>query len=508
MEISSFPLLNQDDSFYMPNFSSFNQDDFAPPTMKKLKIGEEDLGHSFERSFSFQEILNKLFPSETEELAISEPLQDFVSKLFASENEQITTSQPFQENAEIGITEHLQNYQQIDSSGIENNQAFRFSNEKEFSFGSVGQKRARSESSEDFSPAAVNGGAGGQRRCWMKNRSSAWWEQIDSSDCPEEEFKKAFRMSKSTFEMICRELEPVVNKKNTMLRQAIPVRQRVAVCIWRLATGEPLREVSKRFGLGISTCHKLVLEVCRAIQDVLKPKFLNFPNDRKIQETRAEIEKISGLTNVGGVLYTTHVPIIAPKGKVAMYFNKRHTERNNKTSYSVSVQGVVNHKGIFTDVSIGWPGSMSDENVLEKSSLFQRGNMGMMKDGVLVGNSGHPLMDWVLVPYTHQNLAWSQNAFNDRISEVQKIAQDGFMRMKARWACLQKRTETKLQDLPLVLMACCVLHNICEMNNEGLSQELEFEMFDDKMVAENGVRSVNASQHRDQVAKKLLHFNQ
>ncbi|KAL0333748.1 UNVERIFIED_CONTAM: hypothetical protein Sangu_1531000 [Sesamum angustifolium] len=56
-----------------------------------------------------------------------------------------------------------------------------------------------------------------------------------------------------------------------MLRSGIgdPRSTAVAVCIWRLATGEALREVSKRFGLGISTCHKLVLEVCTAIRSVL-----------------------------------------------------------------------------------------------------------------------------------------------------------------------------------------------------------------------------------------------
>ncbi|GAA0162146.1 hypothetical protein LIER_18305 [Lithospermum erythrorhizon] len=477
MEISSIPFSNQEDNLYSSNFFTFNQENFdQPPTMKNQKIGDNDLGLVFRDSFSFEDIFSKLFPGE----------------------DQVT-----------GIVDPFQTNQMLDSSSIDNN-VFRFKNEKEFVFdqnpGKLSHKRSRGESSDDLSVNHVVAG-GGQRRCWMKNRSKAWWEQIDSSHCPEEEFKKAFRMRKSTFEMICRELEHVVNKKDTMLRQAIPVRQRVAVCIWRLATGEPLREVSKRFGLGISTCHKLVLQVCKAFQDVLKPKFLNWPNDRKMQEVKSEFENISGIGNVGGVLYTTHVPIIAPKDKVAMYYNKKHTERNNKASYSVTVQGVVNHKGIFTDVLIGWPGSMSDEKVLEKSSIFQRGNMGLMKDAMLVGNSGHPLMDWVLVPYTQQHLTWTQHAFNEKIEEVQKIGQDAFMRMKARWACLQKRTETKLQDLPLVLMACCVLHNICEMNNEGLSPELKFELFDDEMVAENGVRSVNASHYRDHVAHKLLHFS-
>lgn len=356
-------------------------------------------------------------------------------------------------------------------------------------------------------PSSSGNGApvGHQRRLWVKDRSKDWWDQHNHPDFPEEEFKREFRMSKATFEMICEELDSTVMKKNTMLREAIPVRQRVAVCIWRLATGEPLRLVSKRFGLGISTCHKLVLEVCSAIRTVLMPKFLQWPDEQRMKTIKEEFESISGIKNVAGAMYTTHVPIIAPKISVAAYFNKRHTERNQKTSYSITVQGVVDPKGVFTDVCIGWPGSMPDDQVLEKSALFQRASRGLLRDVWIVGNSGFPLLDWVLVPYTRQNLTWAQHAFNEKVGEVQNVAKEAFARLKGRWSCLQKRTEVKLQDLPVVLGACCVLHNICEMRNEEIDPTAKFELFDDEMVAENSLRSATSVQKRDQIAHNLLH---
>ncbi|KAL3654744.1 hypothetical protein CASFOL_001479 [Castilleja foliolosa] len=366
-------------------------------------------------------------------------------------------------------------------------------------------KRARSESSNVSDEPTSRSGQ--QRRLWVKNRSNAWWEQVNNPDFPDEDFKKAFRMSRATFDVICGELESVVTKKNTMLRMAIPVRQRVAVCVWRLATGEALREVSRRFGLGISTCHKLVLEVCTAIRGVLMAKFLQWPDENRTAEIKREFASFSGIPNVVGSMYTTHIPIIAPKISVAAYFNKRHTERNQKTSYSITLQGVVDPKGVFTDICIGWPGSMTDDQVLEKSALFQRANNGDLNGSWVVGNSGYPLMDWLLVPYSHQNLTWTQHAFNGKIEDVQRVAKESVMRLKARWSCLQKRTEMKLQDLPVVLGACCVLHNICEMRNEGLSPELRFEVFDDEIVPENSVGSGDAMSDRDQIAHKLLHHN-
>ncbi|KAL3844260.1 hypothetical protein ACJIZ3_001663 [Penstemon smallii] len=349
--------------------------------------------------------------------------------------------------------------------------------------------------------------AGPQRRLWVKNRSKDWWDQCSSPDFPEEEFKKAFRMGKNTFELICNELSSAVSKENTMLRDAVPVRQRVAVCIWRLATGEPLRLVSKKFGLGISTCHKLVLEVCSAIRNVLMPKYLRWPDEETLSSIKDDFESISGIPNVVGSMYTTHIPIIAPKISVAAYFNRRHTERNQKTSYSITVQGVVDPRGVFTDVCIGYPGSMPDDQVLEKSTLFQRANSGFYEGVWIVGGIGYPLMDCVLVPYTHQHLTWTQHAFNEKIGEIQRVAKESFARLKGRWGCLQKRTEVKLQDLPVVLGACCVLHNICELNNEDLDPELKFELIDDEMVPEVGLRSADAMKARDTIAHNLLHHN-
>ncbi|XP_027331877.1 protein ALP1-like [Abrus precatorius] len=352
----------------------------------------------------------------------------------------------------------------------------------------------------------VKSGVGGpQRRLWVKDRSGAWWDECNREDFPEEEFKKAFRMGRSTFDMICEELNSAIVKEDTTLRNAIPVRQRVAVCLWRLATGDPLRLVSKRFGLGISTCHKLVLEVCTAIKTVLMPKYLQWPDEATLRRIKGEFECVSGIPNVVGSMYTSHVPIIAPKISVAAYFNKRHTERNQKTSYSITVQGVVDHRGVFTDVCIGWPGSMPDDQVLEKSALFQRASGGLLKGVWIVGSSGYPLMDWVLVPYTQQHLTWTQHGFNEKIGEIQKVAKNAFARLKGRWCCLQKRTEVKLQDLPVVLGACCVLHNICELKGEKMDPELKIDLMDDEMVPEVALRSINSMKARDAIAHNLLH---
>jgi hypothetical protein len=353
--------------------------------------------------------------------------------------------------------------------------------------------------------AAVSTQQSVHRRLWVKNRSQAWWAQCNHPGFPDREFHAAFRMSRATFDLICEQLAGAVAKENTMLRAAIPVQQRVAVCIWRLATGEPLRLVSKRFGLGISTCHKMVLEVCAAINDVLLPKYVQWPSAERLQQVTQEFETLSGMRNVVGALYTTHIPIIAPKINVAAYFNKRHTEHNQKTSYSITLQGMVDVRGSFTDVCIGWPGSMSDERVFEKSNLYRRGMSEDLRGMWVVGGPGYPLLDWLLVPYVQHNLTWAQHQFNEKVTEVLQVARSAFCRLKGRWRFLQRRTEVKLQELPAVLGACCVLHNVCEMHNEEFDPELAFEVIDDDMLPENCTFPISAMQSRDAIAHNLLH---
>ncbi|MCO5569001.1 hypothetical protein L7F22_022706 [Adiantum nelumboides] len=344
-----------------------------------------------------------------------------------------------------------------------------------------------------------------KRRVWKKNRSQAWWDRCNEPDFPDSEFHRAFRMSRTTFDQLCEEISHVVSKEDTMLRQAIPVRQRVAVCVWRLASGEPLRLLSKRFGLGISTCHKLILEVCTAINDVLLPKYITWPSHSHAQAIRESFERITGIPDVVGAIYTSHLPIIAPKVNVTSYFNKRHTERSQKTSYSITMQGVVDAHGLFTDICIGWPGSYSDELVLEKSALYERGLDGFLHGDWVVGGASYPPLDWLLTPYLEEQLTWAQHAFNERAEEALKIVQSAFSRLKGRWQYLTKRAEIKVQELPAILGACCVLHNICEQLNEPFDLDLYFPVQDDETCCERLPWSHMSLERRELIAQSLLH---
>jgi hypothetical protein len=372
------------------------------------------------------------------------------------------------------------------------------------------------------SPSAGSGGenTGGQeggasaratRRVWVRERSTEWWDGLNAPTCPDAEFRRAFRMSRATFGVLCDALEGAVTKEDTALRAAIPARRRVAACVWRLATAEPLREVSRRFGLGISTCHSIVLQVCRALAAVLMPVAIHWPDPTA---AAAGFEAAAGLPGVVGAVYTTRVPIVTPRNNVAAYYDRRLTERNQKASYSVAVQAVSDADGVFTNVYVGLPGSLSDAAVLGSSALCARHGEAWLLGGLhgqeqwLVGGASYPLTDWMLVPYTHQNMTWTQHQFNERVAAVRGVARGAVRRLKARWRCLQRRTEVKMQDLPSLIAACCVLHNFCERAGEGLDPDImQYELDDDEGDVDHDAAPPSAAAvlARDRIAHGLLH---
>ncbi|KAF7817364.1 protein ALP1-like [Senna tora] len=299
----------------------------------------------------------------------------------------------------------------------------------------------------------------------LSKQDSEWW---DDPNFPEAEFKKAFRMGKATFNMICEHIKPHSARK-------ISVRQRVAACLWRLATGDAFKDVARKFGMTKTTCQNLILEVSNDIIYVLAPRYLQWPDAQAIAIYQSQFQSISGLQGVIGSIRTSHISIVTPNSltcnNVSDYLNKKLTHRNRKPSYSVIVQGIVDPIGAFLHVSHASPGSMSDEMVFRVSdSPVSTGALSLDLNNCLVGTSGYSLIDFVLVPLTRHNLTQQELAFNDAVQKIQKISKDAFARLKGRWRFLNKLV--KSSQLLTYIDASCVLHNICELENEEMDPDL------------------------------------
>ena len=74
-------------------------------------------------------------------------------------------------------------------------------------------------------------------------------------------------------------------------------------------------------------------------------------------------------------------------------------------------------------------------------------------------------------PFAHNTALLSQQkTFNYTLSRSRIVVENAFGHLKARWRRLTKRNDMDVINIPHVVNACCVVHNICEMFNDSIPE--------------------------------------
>lgn len=298
-----------------------------------------------------------------------------------------------------------------------------------------------------------------------------------------------FRVSKETFMYICEKLKPIIERKDTKFRKAICVQHRVAITLWCLATCGEYRTIGHLFGIARCTVCVIVHDTCTAIVTTMMSQYITFPKGDDLKEVIAGFKEKCGFVQCAGAIDGTHVAVRAPAMNHTDYYNR-------KGWYSIIVQGVVDHNYLFRNVYCGWPGSVHDARVLANSSVFQKANSGEILEGntvtmlgqeipvFLVADSAYPLSTWLMKPFPHNTaLSTAQRTFNYRLSRARIVSENAFGRLKARWRRLLKQNDMAIPNIPDVIIACCILHNICEIHGETFNEVWLDEIQSDQPVS-------------------------
>ena len=83
------------------------------------------------------------------------------------------------------------------------------------------------------------------RSVWM----FVWWEDVVLNSFGPCDWRENFCVSKATFDYICFNLKPLVEKQNTSMRRPVSVERRVAITLWILATPSEYRSIAHLFGI-------------------------------------------------------------------------------------------------------------------------------------------------------------------------------------------------------------------------------------------------------------------
>ena len=158
---------------------------------------------------------------------------------------------------------------------------------------------------------------------WVMPRSKEWWSAAFSGQLGERWWLTNLRMSTSTFLYLCDQVRPCSQKQDTPLRAAIPVEDRVAVTLWRLASNADYRSVAELFSLGRSTVCHIFLECCTLIAKKLLPQFVNIPTGAKLREIVDGFQSRWGFPQTVGTIDGTHIPIVRPAENHTDYYNRK-----------------------------------------------------------------------------------------------------------------------------------------------------------------------------------------
>ncbi|CAM4717894.1 unnamed protein product [Lepidochelys kempii] len=265
---------------------------------------------------------------------------------------------------------------------------------------------------------------------------------------------------------LCDLLSPALKHKNTKMRAALTVHKQVAIALWKLATSDSYWSVGNQFGVGKSTVGAAMIQAADAITELLLSRVVTLGNVQVIMDGFAAMR----FPKCGGAKDGTHIPILGPEHQGIQYIN-------HKGYFSRVLQALVDHKGRFTNINVGWLGKVHDTRIFRNSGLWEWlqqgtyfpdqkitvGNVEMPI--VILGDPAYSLMPWFMKPYTG-TLDSSQELFNHRLSKCRMAVECAFGRLKARWHSLLTQLDLSETSIPIVITACCVVHNICESKGE------------------------------------------
>lgn len=214
-----------------------------------------------------------------------------------------------------------------------------------------------------------------------------------------------------------------------------------------------------------------------AIVERLLPEYIKIPTGTRLRAVVDGFKTIHGFPQCAGAIDGTHIPIISPDDCPADYYNR-------KGWHSILMQGVVDHEGHFIDINVGWPGRVHDARVFANSSVYERGqNKTLFPDWtekvggkdvplVFLGDPAYPLLQWLMKAFPDNGrLSRQEKNFNYRLSRARVVVEHSYGRLKGRWRCLLKRLDVATCDVPELVAASCVLHNICETQGDTFDDQ-------------------------------------
>ncbi|KAK9287255.1 hypothetical protein L1049_015668 [Liquidambar formosana] len=298
-------------------------------------------------------------------------------------------------------------------------------------------------------------------------------EHIWHMDAPlrDAQWRSLYGLSYPVFTTVVDKLKPHIALSNLSL----PSDYAVAMVLSRLAHGFSAATLASRYSLEPYLISKITNMVTRLLATKLYPEFIKIPvSRRRLHETTQAFEELTSLPNMCGAIDGSPI-------KLRRLPNDPNSANSYRCRYgfpSVLLQVVADHKKIFWDVCVKAPGGTDDATHLRDSLLYNRLTSGdIVWDKVInvrghhirpyiVGDWCYPLLSFLLTPFSlHGNGTAAENLFDGALMKGRSVVVEAIGLLKGRWKILQD-LNVGLNHAPQTIVACCVLHNLCQIARE------------------------------------------
>ncbi|XP_034927290.1 protein ANTAGONIST OF LIKE HETEROCHROMATIN PROTEIN 1 [Populus alba] len=327
-------------------------------------------------------------------------------------------------------------------------------------------------------------------------------EHIWSLEAPlrDSQWRSMYGLSYPVFTTVVDKLKPHITASNLSL----PSDYAVSMVLSRLAHGFSAKTLASRYSLEPYLVSKITNMVTRLLATKLYPEFIKIPvSRRRLIETTQAFEELTSLPNMCGAIDGS--PIKVKRGDIEGNMYKCRYGYS-----SVLLQVVADHKKVFWDVCVKAPGGSDDASHLRGSVLYNRLVSGdVVWDKVInvrghhvrpyiVGDWCYPLLSFLMTPFSPNGSGTpAQNLFDGMLMKGRSVVVDAIALLKGRWKILQD-LNVGLDHAPQTIVACCVLHNLCQIAREpepetwkdpdeggvparGLENEKSFHYFGDSL---------------------------
>ncbi|KAJ7345152.1 hypothetical protein JRQ81_001102 [Phrynocephalus forsythii] len=268
-------------------------------------------------------------------------------------------------------------------------------------------------------------------------------------------------MTRQTLFEIAEMVRPFLLRKDTVMRSAIPVEERVAIGVYFLASQSCYCTIALVFQKGTSTVASVV--VCLAIEHTLLKEEVRVADINKMTSSMRKMGFPHCLGSVDGM----HVAITPPKLQGQAYFNR-------KSFHSVLLQAACDSDGIFFSMLAGHSSVNHGAHVFRSSMLFKKIEEGTLIPGnpmfhyggvsippLILGDGAYPLCKWLMKPYAVPRNERERH-YNKVFNRSRNVVEHTLGCLKARFRRLSVRMEAHIQNVNSTIASVVILHNICE----------------------------------------------